>query len=77
MKTAYYSTHVCKESLTVNWIAQELVNVGDVLFRASDIKLVDHGDTWEFVITHQVQMSNEERLAKTLQYYKLKMELGL
>jgi len=77
MKTAYYSIHVYKEWLTVDWLAQELVSVADLLHSASDINIVDHGNEWEFVITHKVQMSSEERLAKTLQYYKLKMELGL
>jgi hypothetical protein len=77
MKTAYYSINVYKENLTVSWLAKELVEVSDMLNSASDINIIDHGNEWKFVITHQVQMSNEERLAKTIQYYKLKQELGL
>ena len=79
MKNAMYAVHVYKDDLTIDWLVQALIKARDGLHNATDINIIDHGNEWEFVVTYQeqVKMSNEELVAKTIQYYKLKQELGL
>jgi len=81
MKTAYYSIHVYKDELTASWLNNELTAVSKLLNNTKDMKVVNHGNEWEFVITYCVNDANQkalsERSSKYEQYYKLKQELGL